>query len=139
MAPPQIILDREKNKTETFCPPARTRQPADGGDARCRFIVSRGTEAGRPRCCAAPALPGSAYCARHHRRCAVSPASRAGARAIRRLEREADRTADLPPELAFLSSVAVPELDSADAPEDIAACLDFGTARDGADEDGADE
>jgi hypothetical protein len=42
------------------------------------------------------------------------------------LEREAGRALDLPPELAFLSSIAAPELESAAEPDDIAACLDLG-------------
>jgi hypothetical protein len=119
------LADSFSNKTET-----KSRRPRDGGrDKRCRFIVSSDAAAGRPRFCAAPALPGSAYCRHHHLRCAVDPATAAGERARRAIEREADRAADLPPELAHLSSIATPELDSADAPDDIAACLDLGIAR----------
>jgi hypothetical protein len=133
MAAPRI-LDIGRNKTETLCPRRPARQAAYGGDAGCRFIVSSETAVGPPRCCAAPAAPGSAYCRRHHRLCAVSPATRAGQQAIRTLERAADRAADLPPELAFLSSIAAPELESADDPDDIAACLDLAAARAGDDE-----
>lgn len=81
---------------------------------------------GRTRFCDAPALPGSAYCPSHHGRCAVGPATAAGLDVIRMLEREAGRALDLPPELAFLSSIAAPELESAAEPDDIAACLDLG-------------
>ncbi|HEX4113729.1 MAG TPA: hypothetical protein VH020_14445 [Stellaceae bacterium] len=96
--------------------------------------MSSETALGPPRFCAAPAAPGSAYCRRHHRLCAVGPATKAGRQAIRTFEREADRAANLPPELAFLLSIAAPELESADGPEDLAACLDLATARAGEDE-----
>jgi hypothetical protein len=92
------------------------------GKARCMFSLAAGAG---PRFCGAPALPGSAYCRHHHRLCLIEPGSVAAGRAIRDLEREAARSATVPDELAFLASVAVAELDSADEPRDIAACLDL--------------
>ncbi|MGH7075446.1 MAG: hypothetical protein ACREFD_14750 [Stellaceae bacterium] len=97
--------------------------------ARTCGFVGPDSRPGAPRFCDAPALPGSAYCATHHARCAVAPESAAGARTIRRLQRAAAGRDGPPRDLAHLASVAVAELDSADAPADIAACLDVAGAR----------
>jgi len=111
----------EKNKTETI---------AAGKAPLCRFFGSDGS-------CPAPALPGSAYCAKHRRICTVDPQSGDGARAIRALEREAQTPSAVPPEFFHLIGQFVPELDSDDEPRDIAACIDI-VPRDDRDDDGAD-
>jgi hypothetical protein len=104
-------------------------------DGLCRFIVAIGGDPiRRPRYCGAPILPGSAYCRRHHRLCLVKPGSPEGHRAVRRFEREAALASNLPPEFAYLSSVAVPELEAADEPRDIAGCIDVVVANDRDDE-----
>ena len=100
--------------------------PAGAAAAPCQFILS-GDEAvaRRARYCGAPAAPGSAYCARHRALCAIRPDSVEGGRLVRRLRREAEQVPAPPEEYAYLSDVAVAELDSADEPRDIAACLDI--------------
>jgi hypothetical protein len=110
-------LAPDKNKQATSA--CLNRRPAP-----CSFVIS-GDDAlpGVPRFCDAPALPGSAYCAEHHARCAVRPDSAAGRRAIRRLKHAAGQAADPPRDLAHLASVEVAELDSGDDPAEIAACL----------------
>ncbi|HEY5209912.1 MAG TPA: hypothetical protein VIJ42_10760 [Stellaceae bacterium] len=79
-------------------------------------------------------MPGSAYCRQHHALCAIDPGSAAGAGAIRRLARAADRGAIPPDELAYLASTAAPELDCADEPSDLAACIDLWPAHERGDE-----
>jgi hypothetical protein len=104
----------------------RPRRARGGGDPRCPFILpDADRDPCRPRFCGAPAIDGSPYCRRHHALCSFSPASAEGGRAARRLEREADRASPPPDELAYLASIAAPELDSADEPDDLAACLDL--------------
>lgn len=93
----------KKNKTET-----------------CAFPNDDGRAGG----CGAPALPGSPYCRRHRRLCSLPPGSEAAIRELRALERDAAGAAEVPPDLAYLASVAAPELDAADEPRDIAGCLD---------------
>lgn len=129
---PQID-DFEKNKTETIqLPPGRGGSPSRvKRDGRCMFVLER---SGGVVFCAAPTFAASAYCRRHHRLCAVQPGSEAGRDAIRNIEYEAERTAPVPIELAYLSCVAAPELDSADDPHDIAACLDLSRPNDRIDE-----
>jgi hypothetical protein len=115
-----------KNKMATKSPDDR-----DAMAPRCRFVISGDDAApGRPRFCDRPALPSSAYCAAHRALCSVPLCSAAGARLLRRLRQEPGRFAEPPEELAYLASVAVAELDSADGPADIAACLDIAPDRD---------
>jgi len=107
--------------------------PATGQRERepCRFILGDGNgHSRRPRVCAAPSVPGSAYCARHRALCSISPDSAAGERVARGFERAAGNQAWVPNDLAFLSSVAVPEFQNEDEREDIAACLDWLPDRD---------
>jgi hypothetical protein len=86
-------------------------------------------ECGHRRICGARCLPGAAYCARHHALCAIAPDSPEGGKMAREFERAAGAAALPPVELAFLVSVAVPELEADDEPDDIVACLDYRPAR----------
>lgn len=117
------IVDREKNKIATKqrlrVQGERLTRSNRGG--RCVFIVENGEDGAF---CDAPALAGSAYCGPHHDLCAVRPGSEAARDAIRNIEREAARMAPVPDEFAYLSCVSPPELDCADDPRDIAACID---------------
>jgi len=126
------ILTLNTNKTETYQCHGRAR-PAGGAESCCYVIADDGSRHG-PRFCGAPAMPGSAYCRQHRALCAIDPGSAAGAGAISRLARAADRGASPPDELAYLASNATPELDCADEPSDLAACIDLWPAHERGDE-----
>ena len=125
------IAGVEKNKSETTLLARDRMSSRMKRRGRCVFVLEGGEGT---FFCDAPAFADSAYCGLHHRICAVQPGSEAGRDVIRNIEREAARTAPVPIELAYLSCVAAPELDSADDPHDIAACLDFMPPHDRIDE-----
>ena len=92
---------------------------------RCVFVVS--PRHARPGAigpfCGAPAIPRSAYCARHHRICVLSAASAAGQADAATLATEAE-AAEPPPELAHLIPPTLPEQQGEEQPAELRVLLD---------------
>lgn len=99
-----------ENKTSTTVTHVSSDVTAVGAARRyraglCGYVVAPGIAP----FCDRPALPGSSYCASHHARCAVAPASPDFAMIAEGQARAGGTLAMLPPELGWLAAPATPE------------------------------
>ncbi|MDE2229435.1 MAG: hypothetical protein KGL11_10400 [Alphaproteobacteria bacterium] len=104
-----------ENKSSTTIAPAAAAVTADPAASRraglCGYVVAIGAAP----FCDRPALPGGSYCAEHHARCAVGPASPDFAALADAQARAGDALAVPPPELGWLKAPSLPEpLDESD-------------------------
>jgi len=112
-SPERGSLRSDENISRTIPRPAAAAKAAPPARP-CRYIATATWRAGAPPYCGEPALPGSAYCARHAPLCAVDPASKAGGRLAAAQDLAA--RAGPPPALAHLA--AIPLLEALEEDED---------------------
>jgi len=123
-APTKNISGTEEPSVSRSAEPVNPAASSGYESARdeCVFVV-REAAGGTGPFCGLPALPGSAYCARHRPLCVVSSGSAAGRAIAEALAAEAEAP-EPPRELRHLQPRALPEPQAEERPEELRSLLD---------------
>jgi len=131
IVPKGLFVDDDQNKSRTepmtiTPPPASVniRESDLAGDTLfgCAYVV-RAVVRGSSPFCGLPAVPRSAYCARHRLLCVVGSGSAAGRALAETLAAEAEAP-EPPPELSHLLAPALPEPQAEERPDELRSLLD---------------